>query len=95
MGTVACLLGCAHRKGNMSAEQPQDLCPTPDLFLLPPNQAKHQPWGGVTACVPWFPHTKNTVAVFLANDTWEMNPEVQRAPMGQSLLKDFLQEKKN
>ena len=71
MGTVACLLGCAHREGEHECRAAPGPVPSPRPLLTASKPGKaSQPSGGVTVCALVSPH-KNTIAVFLrGNDTW-------------------------
>ena len=58
MGTVACLLGCAHREGEHECRAAPGPVPNPRSLLTASKPGKaSQPRGGVTACAPWVPHT--------------------------------------
>ena len=59
MGTVACLLGCAHREGEHECRAAPGPVPNPRSLLTASKPGKaSQPRGGVTACAPWLPHMR-------------------------------------
>lgn len=94
-GTVACLLGCAHGRGTGAQSSPRTGArPQIPPYCLQTRQSISAQVVGRQHVSPGLPTREHSSSVPVGKRHMEMNPLRQRAPMGQSPVKDFLKEKR-